>query len=369
MISQFFIHRPIFAMAIALVFMLIGGLSYASLPREQYPNITPPTVTVTTTFLGANAQQVAENVAVPIEESINGVSNMLYMQSESTASGQYSLTVTFALGTNPDLDTVAVQNRVSQAAGTLPPVVNTVGVIVRKASSNFLMGFALYSPHDTYDTVYMNNYAAIHIVDPLLRVNGVGTTLLFPQQDYAVRAWLRPDALAALQLTTGDISNAIQTQSVVAPGGTLNAPPVAKDNAASFQYTINAPGQLSAADQFGQMVVRTTSNGNIIRLRDVARTEIGAQDYSAFGLHNQHPSAIVLLLQSPGTNALRASQEARRVMAGLATQFPPGLTYNVAFDSTTFVSAALSDVVRTWSCRSSSCCWSCSSSSATCGRR
>src|SRR6516162_8690898 len=195
MISQFFIHRPIFAMAIALVFMLIGGLSYASLPREQYPNITPPTVTVTTTFLGANAQQVAENLAVPIEESINGVSNMLYMQSESTASGQYSLTVTFALGTNPDLDTVAVQNRVSQAAGTLPPVVNTVGVIVRKASSNFLIGFALYSPHDTYDTVYMNNYAAIHIVDPLLRVNGVGTTLLFPQQDYAVRAWLRPDAL------------------------------------------------------------------------------------------------------------------------------------------------------------------------------
>src|SRR5579864_861524 len=186
MFSQFFIHRPIFAMSMSLLIVLVGALSYPGLPREQYPNISPPTVTVQTTYAGASAAVVAQNVAVPIEEAVNGVSNALYMQSRSAASGQYSLTVTFQLGTDPDIDAVAVQNRVSQAAANLPAAVNNFGITVRKASPNFLMGFAIYSQQDSYDLSFLANYALIHLVDPLVRVPGVGDNLVFPQRSYEI---------------------------------------------------------------------------------------------------------------------------------------------------------------------------------------
>src|SRR5579864_5477610 len=225
MLSQFFIHRPIFAMSISLLIVLVGALSYAGLPREQYPSISPPTVTVQTTYVGASAAIVAQNVAVPVEEAVNGVTNALYMQSQSTASGQYTLTVTFKLGTDPDIDAVAVQNRVGQAAPNLPAAVNNFGVTVRKAATNFLMGFALYSPQDSYDPSFLANYALIHVVDPLLRLPGVGDNLVFPQRGYAIRAWLRPDALGALGLTTGDVVSSLSTQNTVAPGGVLGQPP------------------------------------------------------------------------------------------------------------------------------------------------
>ena len=346
MLSQFFIRRPIFAISIALVVVLVGALSYASLPREQYPNISPPTVTVSTTYVGANAEVVAQNVAVPIEEAINGVPNMLYMQSTSSAAGGYSLTATFALGTDPDLDAVAIQNRVSQAAGNLPAAVNNFGVTVRKASPNFLMAFAVYSPNDSYDPIFLSNYVLLHVLDPLLRVPGVGDSLVFPEQNYAIRAWLRPDALAALGLTAADVTTAIQSQNVVAPAGSLGEPPVPNRNA-SFQYTVNAAGQLTTPDEYARMVVKTLPDGSVVRLQDVARTELGAQDYSTYGLRNHHPAAIILLLQSPGSNALNASHGLHQVMADVAKTFPPGLTYDVAFDSTTFITAALNDVTRT----------------------
>jgi hydrophobe/amphiphile efflux-1 (HAE1) family protein len=346
MLSRFFIHRPIFAMAMSLLIVLVGALSYFTLPREQYPNITPPTVTVAATYVGANAETVAQNVAVPIEEAVNGVPNMLYMQSQSTSSGQYTLTVTFALGTDPDLDAVQVQNRVTQASGNLPAAVNSYGITVRKASSNFLMGIALYSPHDTYDPTFLSNYALIHVLDPLLRVPGVGSDFLFPEQDYALRASLRPDVLAALGLTTGDIAAAIQAQNIVAPSGSLGAPPMGNQHT-PFQTTVNANGQLTDPSQLGNVVVKTLSDGTIVRLRDVANTTLGAQDYGTYGLQDRHPAAVIVLLQSPGSNALETTRGLRATIAALAKSFPPGLTYSIAFDTTSFITAALDDVTNT----------------------
>ena len=346
MLSQFFIHRPIFAMSISLLIVLVGALSYTTLPREQYPNISPPTVTVQTTYVGASAAVVAQNVAVPIEEAVNGVSNALYMQSRSTSSGQYALTVTFKLGTDPDIDAVAVQNRISQASGNLPSAVNNFGITVRKASPNFLMGIAIRSPQDSYDPSFLTNYALIHVVDPLLRVPGVGDNLVFPQRNYAIRAWLRPDALAALRLTAGDVTSAIATQNIVAPGGALGQPPTANQNT-QFQYTVNANSQLTDPTQFSRVVVKTLADGSVVRLKDVARTELGAQDYGTYAYRDDHPAALVILLQSPGSNALRASQGARATMDALAKTFPVGLTYDVFFDTTTFITAALNDVQRT----------------------
>jgi hydrophobe/amphiphile efflux-1 (HAE1) family protein len=345
-LSQFFIHRPIFAMSISLLIVLVGALSYTTLPREQYPNISPPTVTVQTTYVGASAEVVAKNVAVPIEEAVNGVSNALYMQSRSTSSGQYALTVTFQLGTNPDIDTVAVQTRVTQATANLPSAVNTFGITVRKSSPNFLMGFAVYSPQDSYDASFLANYALIHTVDPLLRVNGVGDNLIFPTQSYAIRAWLRPDALAALGLTAGDVTSALMAQNAVTPGGLLGQPPTANRNT-QFQYTVNNNSQLTDPTQFSRVIVKTLADGSVVRLRDVGRTELGAQDYGTSAEWSNHPAALVILLQSPGSNALQASQGARATMAGLAKNFPPGLTYDVIFDTTNFITAALKDVERT----------------------
>jgi len=346
MLSQFFIHRPIFAMSISLLIVLVGALSYAGLPREQYPNISPPTVTVQTTYVGASAAVVAQNVAVPIEEAVNGVTNALYMQSQSTASGQYTLTVTFKLGTDPDIDAVAVQTRVGQAAPNLPAAVNNFGVTVRKASANFLMGFALYSPQDSYDPAFLANYALIHVVDPLLRLPGIGNNLVFPARSYAIRAWLRPDALAALGLTVGDVTSALTAQNTVSPGGVLGLPPRPNANT-QFQYTVNTNSQLADPGQFGRVVLKTLADGSVVRLSDVGRMELGAQDYVTYGYWKAHPAALVLLLQSPGSNALQASEAARATMTGLAKNFPPGMTYDVIFDTTSFITAALTDVQRT----------------------
>jgi multidrug efflux pump len=345
-LSQFFIHRPIFAMSISILIVLIGALSYGSLPREEYPNIAPPTVTVQTTYVGASAAVVAENVAVPIEETVNGVTDAIYMQSVSTSSGQYTLTVTFRLGTNPDIDTVAVQNRVSQAAANLPAAVNNFGITVRKSSPNFLMAFALYSPQNSYDPTFLANYALIHVLDPLLRVPGVGDSRIIPSQNYAIRAWVRPDALAALSLTAGDVVSALTAQNSVAPGGILGQPPFANGNT-QFQYTVNANSQLADPHQFDRVAIKTLPDGTVVRLRDVGRSELGAQDYTSFGYWSGRPAAIIALLQSPGSNALKASQAARATMAGLAKTFPAGLTYDVVFDTTNFVTAALKDVERT----------------------
>jgi hydrophobe/amphiphile efflux-1 (HAE1) family protein len=345
-LSQFFIHRPIFAMSMSILIVLLGALSYGGLPREEYPNISPPTVTVQTTYVGASAAVVAQNVAVPIEEAVNGVPDAIYMQSRSADSGQYALTVTFRLGTNPDIDAVAVQNRVATAAANLPAAVNNFGVTVRKASPNFLMGFVLYSPQDSYDPSFLANYAIIHVIDPLLRGQGVGDYLVFPSRSYAIRAWLRPDALAALNLTVGDVTNALTAQNAVAPGGVLGQPPVPNSNT-QFQYTVNTNSTLTDPREFGRIVVKTLPDGSVVHLSDVGTTELGAQDYVTYGYWRNHPAAVVVLLQSPGSNALAASRDARATMAGLAQTFPPGLTSEVAFDTSSFVTAALGDVQRT----------------------
>jgi len=347
-LSQFFIHRPIFAMSISLLIVLLGAISYGSLPRAQYPDISLPSVTVSTTYVGASAEVVAQNVAVPIEEAVNGVSNALYMESQSTSSGQYTLTVTFALGTNPDIDAVTVQNKVSQATANLPAAVNAFGITVQKASPQFLMGFALYSPQDTYDPTFLVNYAVIHLVDPLMRGYGIGNNQVIPAANYSIRAWVRPDALAALNLTASDVITALTAQNIVAPGGILGEPPYASRNPnTKFQYTVNANSQLYDPKQFDQGIVKTLSDGSLVRIRDIGHTELGAQSYASFAHWTGHPAAIVVLLQTPGSNALQASQAARATMVGLAKEFPSGLTYDLIFDTTAFVTAALSDVERT----------------------
>ncbi|HXX39864.1 MAG TPA: efflux RND transporter permease subunit [bacterium] len=345
MLSRFFIHRPIFAMSISILVVIVGALSYTTLPREQYPNIAPPTVTVSTVYLGASAEVVAQNVAVPIEEAVNGTPDALYMQSQSTSNGQYTLTVTFRLGTNPDIDAVAVQNRVSQASANLPAAVNNYGLTVRKASPNFLMGIAVYSPQDSYDAAFLSNYALLHLIDPFLRVPGIGDYFIFPQRSYALRAWLRPDRLAALGLTSGDVSNAIMSQNVIAPTGSLGQRPDVPGT--QIQYMVTSNGQVANPSQLDNIAVRTLPDGTVVRLRDVATTELGAQDYSTGGWRNGHPTAVILLLQSPGSNALAASQGVRTALASLSKQFPPGLTAEVAFDTTLFITAALNDVLRT----------------------
>ncbi len=332
-------------MSISLLIVIVGALSYETLPREQYPAIAPPTVTVTTTYIGASPEVVAANVAVPIEEAVNGVPDMLYMQSQSSANGQYSLTVTFRLGTDPDIDAVAVQNRVTQASANLPAAVNNFGITVRKASPNFLMGIAVYSPQDSYDATFLSNYALLHIVDPLVRVPGVGDYFVFPDQSYALRAWLRPDRLASLGLTVSDVSNAITAQNVVAPTGTLGQRPAVPGT--QIQYTVSADGQVTDPGQLGNIVVHTLPDGGIVRLRDVASTDLGAQSYTTNGARNGHPAAVVILLQAPGTNALAASQGVRAALAGLVKQFPPGLTADVAFDTTLFITEALKEVTQT----------------------
>ncbi len=345
MLSRFFIHRPVFAISMSLLIVIVGALSYETLPREQYPNIAPPTVTVTTTYIGASPEVVASNVAVPIEEAVNGAPDMLYMQSQSSSNGQYSLTVTFRLGTDPDIDAVAVQNRVTQASANLPAAVNNFGITVRKASPNFLMGIAVYSPQDSYDATFLSNYALLHIVDPLARVEGVGDYFVFPDQSYALRAWLRPDRLAALGLTVSDVSNAITAQNVVAPTGTLGQRPSLPGT--EIQYTVSSYGQVTDPNQLGNIVVHTLPDGSIVRLRDVASTDLGAQSYTTNGAWNGHPAAVIILLQAPGTNALAASQGVRTTLAGLDKQFPPGLTAEVAFDTTLFITEALNEVTQT----------------------
>lgn len=343
--ARSFIHRPVLAIVLSLVILIAGTLAMLKLPIAQYPQISPPTVTVSAMYPGANASVVEQALAIPIEQQVNGAPAMLYMSSTSTNDGRYSLTCTFEAGTNLDLAAVEVQNRVKGAEGSLPAEVLTAGISVEKQSSDMLAVVSIYSPDNSYDEIYLSNYTTLNIVDQLSRVPGVGGAALSGQRDYAMRVWVRPDKLAKLGLTAGDLAAAIREQNVQAPAGTIGQPPAPAGT--NFEYPVDVQGRLDSKEQYDNIVVRTLPDGSLLRLRDAARTELAARDYSAWGRLNGSPATLVVVRQSPGANALEVIRGVRSAMERAKLSFPPGLDYDLSYDSTAFITGSIEEVTQT----------------------
>ncbi len=344
MISKFFIERPVLANVLAIVIVLIGIVAVIGLPVTQYPNVVPPTVSVTTRYPGASAQTVIDTVALPIELQVNGVEHMIYMQSTSASDGTYTLTVTFDIGTDLNFAQVLVQNKVSAALASLPQAVQAQGVVVQKKSTSILQIVALNSPGGHFDSLFMSNYASINLVNELARLPGVGNVTVFGVGQYAMRIWMDPKKLFSYGLVPQDVINAVQQQNQQVAAGQVGIPPVPKGQ--DFQYTVDLQGRLDDPTQFGNIVVKAQSanGGRIVRLRDVARVELGAQTYSQSFELNGKPAAGVAIYQTPGANALNVEKEVNAKMAELARGFPQGLTYSVPFDTTKFVTASIHEV-------------------------
>ena len=344
--AHFFIHHPVFAIVVSLIILIAGGVSITSLPIAQYPEITPPTIQVSAMYTGANAETVEKTVAAPIEQQVNGAENMLYTQSQSSSDGSYSLTCTFKVGTNKDIASVDVQNRVNQANPSLPSEVVQSGVTVLKRSSNIVLIITLTSPDQSYDSLFLSNYATVFITDELARVPGVGqASIAIGKRDYAMRFWVQPDKLAQLGVTSGDIIKSINDQNVQAAAGGFGLPPAPKGEL--FQYSATVKGRLTDVNEFENIIVRTQPDGSILRLHDVARTDLGAQDYQSSAQFNGTPAASILVYQLPDANALDVAKSVEAKMASLAKAFPPGLRYDVALDTTQFVTASIRDVLKT----------------------
>ncbi|MFS7195670.1 efflux RND transporter permease subunit [Rahnella inusitata] len=340
---QQFIKRPRFAIVIALVTALIGAVALKVIPVEQYPDITPPVVSVSAIYPGASARDVAESVAAPIEAQVNGVSNMLYMSSNSGNNGSYSLNITFASGTDPDTAAVEVQNRISQVSAKLPAEVLNTGVSVRKQASNILMGISLLSPKNTHDMLFISKFASIQLRDALARIDGVGDVQVFGSRDYSMRIWLDPRKMEALNVSSTEISAAIQSQNVQAAAGQIGASP--SPSMQQQTLTISGAGRLSSPEEFSNIIVRKNEHGGTVRLRDVARIELGAQDYQVNATLNQTPSSFLSVYPAPGANALNVANAVRGEMTRQARYFPDDLNYEIKFDSTQFVSATLDEIV------------------------
>ena len=345
MISKFFIERPVLSNVIAILMILIGGVALFSLAVAQYPDIVPPTVQVTTRYPGASAKTVIETVALPIEQQVNGVEDMLYMQSYSAADGTYSLTVTFKIGVDLNFAQVLVQNRVASALSSLPTAVQNQGVTVQKKSTAILLFVTLTSPNGTYDSLFLSNYATISIRDELSRLPGVGNVTVFGAGQYSMRVWLDPNQLQVRGLMPQDVIQAIQQQSQQVTAGQIGMPPTPPGQA--FQYTLNVNGRLDDPSQFEDIIVKTGNNGAVTRVRDVGRVELGAQTYSqAFSLNNK-PATGIGVFQSPGANALEVEQAVSKKMAALASAFPQDIKYDFPFDTTKFVAASIHEVYKT----------------------
>ncbi|WP_234051876.1 MULTISPECIES: efflux RND transporter permease subunit [unclassified Xanthobacter] len=347
MISRFFIERPVLSNVLALVFVLIGLVSLIRLPVAQYPNIVPPTVSVSTSYPGASAKTIIDTVALPIEQQVNGVEGMLYMQSWSASDGTYTLVVTFAIGTDPNMAQVLVQNRVNIALASLPQPVQAQGVTILQKGTSILEFVTLTSPDGRYDGLYLNNYGIINIQNELARLNGVGNVAIFGTGTYALRVWMDPDKMQAFGLVPGDVSSAIQKQSQLVTPGQLGIPP-APSNAA-FQYTVNIKGRLNDVGDYENLIVKVDNKdgGRIVRIRDVARVELGAQSYSRDFTQDGKPAAGIGIFQLPAANALDVSNLVAAKMEELKKDFPEGLEYSIPFNTTWFVTASISEVYKT----------------------
>ena len=345
MFSLFFIDRPRFAIVIAIVTVLVGLIAIKTLPIAQYPPITPPQVEVSASYPGASAEVIETTVASVIEAQVNGVDGMVYMSSTSAGTGTYTLTVTFALGTDADIAAVNVQNQVSLAESQLPQDVLDQGITVKKKSSSMLQVYALYSPDQSYDQLFLSNYLSINILDTLARVPGVGSVSQFNGQDYGMRIWLDPDRMASLGLTTEDITAVVRDQNVQAAAGQIGQAPSAPEQ--QFQYTVSAEGRLQSVEQFERIVVRAGTDETILRLADVARVELGAKSYSGFSRYNGQPAAVFAVYQLPEANALDVAGGIEAELERLAERFPNDLAYDLVYDTTEFIRVSLDELVET----------------------
>ena len=343
--GRFFVNRPIFAAIVSIVMTIIGSVAYTLLPIEQYPQIAPPSIVVNAAYPGADAQTIAATVATPLEQEINGVEGMLYLSSYSTADGSMSLTVTFKLGTDLDVAQVLVQNRVAAAEPRLPQEVRNLGVTTTKSSPDLMMVVHMLSPDETFDQLYVSNYARARVRDRLVRLDGVGNLLLFGEREFSARVWLDPDRLASLGLTAGDVVAALREQNVQVSGGSLGAPP--NRTGSAFQISVTTAGRLETPEEFGQVIVNSTEDGRIVRVRDVARVEIGAQSYGTNSYLNNNPAVAMGIFQRPGSNALATADEIIETMEELSKSFPTGLEYQVVYNPTAFIEASVEAVYET----------------------
>jgi hydrophobe/amphiphile efflux-1 (HAE1) family protein len=344
-LTHFFIDRPRFAVVLSTFVTLLGLGALAVLPVAQYPEVVPPTVQVTTTYPGASAQTVARTVATPLEQQINGVENMLYMSSQSTGDGNLTITVTFRIGTDLNVAQMLTQNRVEDALPRLPDDVQRLGVQVRKATPSILLAIHLYSPDASRDTLYLSNYLTLHVKDALARLQGVGDVQFQGGREYAMRIWLDPDQVAAHDLSAADVLATLRAQNLQVSAGVLNRPPVPEDRA--YQINVEARGRLSTPEEFGEIVLKSDSQGRVTRVRDVGRVEVGAVDYGNTAFVDRDNASSLLIYAEPGANSLAVDREVHSTIRELAKDFPPGVAYTIVYDPTTFISKSVNEVVVT----------------------
>src|SRR5258705_701033 len=343
--SEFFVRRPIVAIVIAILMTLIGGVCILALPIAQYPQIAPPEIQVQTHFTGADALTIEQSVAAPIEQQMSGVDNMNYMYSINSNSGDIRLIVNFDVATDPNIDHVLTQIRVSQAQSQLPADVINYGLTVKKSTTAPLMLIAIYSPKGSYDGTFLANYGYINLFDPLTRVPGIGNVQVFGAGQYAMRLWVKPDQLAKLGITVPDIITAVQKQNTVNPAGQVGGEPIPSGQ--TFTYTVRGQGRLQTPEEFGEIVVRANADGSFVRVKDIARIDLGAQTYNLKGRLNGQPAAILAVYQLPGTNAVKAAQGVRKLMAEAKQRFPADMDFVVSLDQTLSVTEGLNDIVKT----------------------
>src|SRR5437899_3206400 len=344
--SKFFINRPIVAMVIAILMVIVGAVTITSLPVAQFPNIVPPEIQLQASYVGADAQTLEQSVATPIEQQINGVDNMNYMYSlNATGNSQTTLVVNFDLKTDPNTDLILTQSREQLAAGQLPPDVSSYGVTIRKSVTAPLMLVGLFSPKGTFDTKFLGNYAYINLNDPIARLYGVGQTQVFGAGQYAMRLWVQPDKLAKLGITVTDVLNAVRAQNTVNPAGQMGGEPAPANQ--QFTYSVLAQGRLKSPEQFENVIVRETPDGGTVRVKDVARVELGAQDYSIVSRLNGKPAIVIPVYQLPGSNAVQTAEGVRKLMAEMKQRFPQDMDYAISLDQTSAVTEGMKEIIVT----------------------